>query len=833
MKINLGIEKLTAGIGRVMGGHKKLVVIAQCRLSSTRLPGKALLPLGDKCVLDWILEAMKKVKADDYWLAVDHESKAALAPHAEKHGWKVFAGSLEDVLERFCGAIRESGADVVVRATADNPFLFYDAANEMIEEYFRREKSSPVDYLTYSGLPHGSGVEMFNAHSLLRAAELTFSPYDHEHVGPSLYLHTDRFQCAFVKAPEKYTHPDMRTTIDTPEDYRHAMNVVLSLSQKGAQGPYSTEQIVETCSLAHVRNPVLLVPSVKKGHGTGHLRRCLDLAIERKWDVYIPEDCDLEEAAPLVADAIKSGLDEFHVVRNLSGLSYYSCAVTDMFVTDENLKETLGKKVAIIALDEGSPNLDFADYVLDVIPGLDEKKYVNLCDPGFLPIPKNRRSVSEKTLDSISTALVVLGGEDPAGLAVPAAKVLSSMGIRTTAIVADPEKCRAVDGCTFIGPVKNLREQLAEYDLVVTHYGFTAFEARYAGCRVILLGTTSLHEKLSRKWGFACIKSSAISAESFACLFADPAKLVSRDEGKSRSLSDTLGILSGGNHFECPVCKKSHALNPVAARTSERTFRRCTDCGMLYMSWTIKENQTEYNRAYFFEDYEKQYGKTYLDDFASIKNQCLRRMKNIVQVSGNARKGTVLDVGCAMGPFLSAAMDCGWQPFGTDISRDAVDYVTGTLNFPACCGAFPNVDLFAELGQDKFDAVTMWYVIEHFLDLDSVLRKISELVAADGIFAFSTPCGSGVSARFSRQSFFEQSPSDHYTVWEKVGAPRVLGKYGFKIVKVIPTGIHPERFPLAKKFGWKKDSLQMKMVAWFMKVLKMGDTFEIYCRKNG
>lgn len=832
MKINLGIEKLTAGIGRVMGGHKKVVVIAQCRLSSTRLPGKALLPLGDKAVLDWTLEAMKRVKADDYWLAVDHESKTALSPHAEKYGWKIFAGSLEDVLERFCGAIKESGADVVVRATADNPFLFYDAANEMIEEYFNREKSSPVDYLTYSGLPHGSGVEMFNAHSLLKAAELTSSPYDHEHVGPSLYLHTDRFQCAFVKAPEKYHHPNMRTTIDTPEDYRRAMSVVRSLSQKGANGPYSTEDIVGTCSLPQIKNPVLLVPSVKKGHGTGHLRRCLDLAIENKWDVYIPDDCDLEEAGALVAEAGQSGLDEFHVVKNLSSLSYYSCAITDMFVSDENLKKTLSQNVAVIALDEGSPDLDFADYVFDVIPGLDEKKQVNLCDPTYLPMPENKRSVINSNEDTVSNALVVLGGEDPAGLAVPAAKVLASMGIKTTAIVPDPKKCKAVDGCTFIGPVKNLREKLADYDLVVTHYGFTAFEARHAGCKVILLGTTPLHERLSRRWGFECIRSSAISAESFACLFADPSKLVFKTDGKGKSLADALGILSSGNHFDCPVCRKPHAMNPVVARTSERTFRRCGDCGMLYMSWTVKETQTEYNRAYFFEDYEKQYGKTYLDDFSSIKNQCLRRMKNIIQVSGNSRNGTVIDVGCAMGPFLSAAADCGWQPFGTDISKDAVDYVTGTLNFPACCGAFPNVDLFAELGQDKFDAVTMWYVIEHFLDLDSVLNKISELVAANGIFAFSTPCGSGVSARFSRQSFFEQSPSDHYTIWEKNGASRVLGKYGFKIMKVVPTGIHPERLPIAKKFGWKKDSLQMKILAWGMKMLKMGDTFEIYCKKS-
>ena len=49
-------------------GKKKLkkVLIVQCRLSSTRLPRKALLPLGNKTVLEWVLAAMKEVKADKY-----------------------------------------------------------------------------------------------------------------------------------------------------------------------------------------------------------------------------------------------------------------------------------------------------------------------------------------------------------------------------------------------------------------------------------------------------------------------------------------------------------------------------------------------------------------------------------------------------------------------------------------------------------------------------------------------------------------------------------------------------------------------------------------------
>ena len=74
------------------------ILVVQCRLSSTRLPGKALLPLGNSTVLDWTLAAMKKVPADEYYLATDSESCGQLAPVAKRNGFNVFEGPLDLLL---------------------------------------------------------------------------------------------------------------------------------------------------------------------------------------------------------------------------------------------------------------------------------------------------------------------------------------------------------------------------------------------------------------------------------------------------------------------------------------------------------------------------------------------------------------------------------------------------------------------------------------------------------------------------------------------------------------------------------------------------------------
>ncbi|WP_407428188.1 cytidylyltransferase domain-containing protein, partial [Treponema sp.] len=92
------------------------IIAVQCRLSSTRLPGKALKVLGGKTVLDWTLSAMKKVKADEYYVATDKDSCSELTPVCERNGFKVFTGPLEDVLERYCNLIEQTKADWVLRA---------------------------------------------------------------------------------------------------------------------------------------------------------------------------------------------------------------------------------------------------------------------------------------------------------------------------------------------------------------------------------------------------------------------------------------------------------------------------------------------------------------------------------------------------------------------------------------------------------------------------------------------------------------------------------------------------------------------------------------------
>lgn len=110
------------------------VGIIQARLASTRLPGKILAPIAGRTVLLDVLVQRLRSSGIDWWLATtDLPSDDVTAAWGEALGLQVFRGSEQDVLSRFTGVIELTGADVVVRVTADNPFTDGGTVRRLLE----------------------------------------------------------------------------------------------------------------------------------------------------------------------------------------------------------------------------------------------------------------------------------------------------------------------------------------------------------------------------------------------------------------------------------------------------------------------------------------------------------------------------------------------------------------------------------------------------------------------------------------------------------------------------------------------------------------------------
>jgi spore coat polysaccharide biosynthesis protein SpsF len=206
-------------------------IVLQVRLDSSRLPGKALLPLGragarkKDPLTARVMEALNLVPAEIRILATDEASAPKLGPLAEACRFELFVGPKEDVLARFCQAARKYSLDRVVRATGDNPLVSYELASLLLEYH----AASGADCSGYVGMPVGMGVEIVEAEALFAAERESLEPYDREHVTPFVRSRPERFKVECPPAPEEYQLPMGRVTIDTASDYERVQAIFAEL----------------------------------------------------------------------------------------------------------------------------------------------------------------------------------------------------------------------------------------------------------------------------------------------------------------------------------------------------------------------------------------------------------------------------------------------------------------------------------------------------------------------------------------------------------------------------------------------------------------------------
>lgn len=197
---------------------KKVIGIIQSRLKSTRLPGKAMLKMGNDTLLGRVIKQAKKVKVlDEIWVATTINAEdCIIEEEALLYKVKVFRGEEENVLQRFCDVARLSEADIIVRITADNPFI----ETSFIEIGVKKMVEEKAEYVSFADIPYGSGVEMIDKDALYKAEKNARNSYDKEHVTPYIIEPKNGFYKLSLEPENEYIRrKDISVTVDTIEDY--------------------------------------------------------------------------------------------------------------------------------------------------------------------------------------------------------------------------------------------------------------------------------------------------------------------------------------------------------------------------------------------------------------------------------------------------------------------------------------------------------------------------------------------------------------------------------------------------------------------------------------
>jgi spore coat polysaccharide biosynthesis protein SpsF len=292
-----------------------LRIIIQSRLSSSRLPAKALLPLGG--LPSVLLCARRAARTGiDTLVATSREpSDDVITRRLEAQGLRCFRGALDNVLQRYADASRDlPDAALIVRLTADNVFPDGDFVAILVRAF--REQG--VEYLATGApraqLPYGLSAEVFSAAALRAAAREATTAFQREHVTPWIRAHCRRGEFRSPLPPNWGDLSRLRCTLDSLSDYLRLERVFRDLSPAEAVAlPW--RQLVERLA-ALPDTPRQRVP-VRYRRGRAISRVTLGTAqLGMPYGIANRQGCPGdEEARAMLCTAIEHGIGQLDTAR--------------------------------------------------------------------------------------------------------------------------------------------------------------------------------------------------------------------------------------------------------------------------------------------------------------------------------------------------------------------------------------------------------------------------------------------------------------------------------------------------------------------------------------
>lgn len=194
--------------------------IVQARMSSRRLPGKVLRPLGGRPLLDHLIDRLERRAGMPVLLATSRDpSDDPVAGYARARGLDLFRGALDDVVGRFREAASSKGWDAFARVCGDSPFLD-PALVARGAALYRAGDADVVTNVHPRSFPKGQSVEIVRVEALRRVDAAATDADDREHLTRFFYRHPDRFRILNFSNDEDRSGESL--CVDTPEDWDRA-----------------------------------------------------------------------------------------------------------------------------------------------------------------------------------------------------------------------------------------------------------------------------------------------------------------------------------------------------------------------------------------------------------------------------------------------------------------------------------------------------------------------------------------------------------------------------------------------------------------------------------
>lgn len=214
--------------------------VLQARVSSTRLPGKVLLPLAGRPMILRQLERLARARTLDAVVIATSEdtSDDPLAEVLMDAGYPVVRGPLDDVYSRFLRVMDQFDPDVVVRLTGDCP-LTSPSVVDLVVSAFHASDADYVSNTLEPTFPDGLDVEVLTTEALREVGNEELDVHEREHVTLGIYRRPETFRIMNVTDPSGANHAHLRWTVDDQADFDFVSTVYDTLLPRNPHFDYA------------------------------------------------------------------------------------------------------------------------------------------------------------------------------------------------------------------------------------------------------------------------------------------------------------------------------------------------------------------------------------------------------------------------------------------------------------------------------------------------------------------------------------------------------------------------------------------------------------------
>lgn len=232
----------------------------------------------------------------------------------------------------------------------------------------------------------------------------------------------------------------------------------------------------------------------------------------------------------------------------------------------------------------------------------------------------------------------------------------------------------------------------------------------------------------------------------------------------------------------CPLCGQSTIQNFLTCKDYTVTgelfhVKQCAHC---QFTFTNPRPQEESAGAYYqsstYISHSSQ-SQGFIDRiYLIIRGFTVRWKYNLI--AKTAETTNILDIGCGTGHFAAYAKSKGANVFGVEPS-DQARVIADTQGVKT----FSSID---QITAKKFNAITMWHVLEHIYDLDAILKKIRDRLSDDGTIFIAVPNYESDDATRYKEYWAAFDVPRHVWHFSRKSMEKVLKRNHLKIVRIIP-----------------------------------------------